>query len=246
MLRTLLVLYSALAADALPTLSRVKCRRSRVLVLSDANMAVPSVGPLPTSLSGRSVFLSGPVANGFGRGSRKLGIPTANLPCSLFQEQLSELPCGVYVGWARVRGGVHKAVCNVGFSPTFEGAENPEKIVEAHLIETFDKDFYEEIMSLLLLGYIRDERKFSGIEELLSTIRADIACASADLDKPPHAELATAAVLRHDGATVPIYRILDAGCNELSTLAEDDGQPQTGAADCGPAPPEGFIWGGEF
>ena len=38
--------------------------------------------------------LCGPVATGFGRGSKKLGVPTANLPCSLFQEALADLSCG--------------------------------------------------------------------------------------------------------------------------------------------------------
>ena len=61
---------------------------------------------------------------------------------ALFQEQLAELPCGVYVAWAGVRGEIHKCVCNIGFSPTFAGAENPEKIVEAHIMESFENDFY--------------------------------------------------------------------------------------------------------
>ena len=56
----------------------------------------------------------------------------------------------------------HKAVVNVGFSPTFEGQENPEKIVEAHLM--FDDtelaspldppDFYHEMMRLQLIGFL--------------------------------------------------------------------------------------------
>ena len=74
--------------------------------------------------------LRGPVASGFGRGSKKLGVPTANLPCSLYQEQLASLECGVYVGWAGLRGEVHKCVANVGFSPTFDDEANREKIVE--------------------------------------------------------------------------------------------------------------------
>ena len=150
------------------------------------------VGPLPAALCGALPALRGPVANGFGRGSKKLGIPTANLPCSLFQDALEELPCGVYVGWAAVRGGVHKCVCNIGFSPTFAGAENPEKIVEAHVMHEFDNDFYGEAMGLLLLGFIRDERKFGGLDELLSTIHSDIDTARAELDVTPLAQAAQA------------------------------------------------------
>ena len=67
----------------------------------------------------------------------------ASLPSSLFSSALINVPTGVYVGAAvtegssdekKGRGVVHKAVANVGYSPTFEGAENKEKIVEAHLI----------------------------------------------------------------------------------------------------------------
>lgn len=68
------------------------------------------------------------------------------LPASLFQSALEELQTGVYFGWAVIehqqqrsqskkgRNTPLKAVVNVGYSPTFEGKENKEKIVEAHLI----------------------------------------------------------------------------------------------------------------
>jgi hypothetical protein len=71
--------------------------------------------------------LRGPVAKGYGRGGKKLGVPTANLPKSLFKEALSDMPTGVYCGWATVdndKGETSppiKAVVNVGYSPTFVG-----------------------------------------------------------------------------------------------------------------------------
>jgi len=61
----------------------------------------------------------------------------------LFEAAIVNLPADVYVGAAVIegssdemkgRGVVLKAVVNVGYSPTFEGEENKEKIVEAHLI----------------------------------------------------------------------------------------------------------------
>ena len=180
--------------------------------------------------------MSGPVANGFGRGSRKLGIPTANLPCSLFQEELTELPCGVYVGWAGVRGDVHKCVCNVGFSPTFAGKENPEKIVEAHLMASFDTDFYGETMRLLLLGFIRDERKFSGIEELLATIKGDIEAGRAELDVEPLASLSSAPFLLGGADDVDVSFSLLSDSELTGTTFADTGS-------LGPPPPIGFTWG---
>ena len=125
-----------------------------------------------------NIYLRGPVDTGYGRGGKKLGIPTANLPSSLFSNALQNVPTGVYFGWAVIedqrekdncatvssmkkKGGrneIHKAVVNVGYSPTFDGKENKEKIVEAHLIVedgVIDGDFYGETMRLSLHGFLR-------------------------------------------------------------------------------------------
>jgi len=83
-----------------------------------------------------------------------------NLPCSLFANVLQNVPGGVYFGWAVIEGDgekkdrnvIHKVVCNVGYSPTFDGEENKEKIVEAHLN---DGDFYGETMRLAFNGFLR-------------------------------------------------------------------------------------------
>ena len=213
------------------------------------------VGALPAALCGRLPALAGPVSQGFGRGSRKLGIPTANLPCSLFQQALAELPCGVYVGWARVRGRVHKCVCNVGFSPTFAGQENPEKIVEAHIIDTaFESDFYGESMGLLLLGFIREERKFGSLDELLATIKADIATASRALKEEPLSYCQYVPWLREAGGAEATFEMLDAMDTLYAAktieeqLAEQSSSTPAseGSSAGGPAPPAGFEWGGEF
>lgn len=44
------------------------------------------------------VQLHGEVASGFGRGSKQLGFPTANLPPGPLQKELEGLPKGVYFG----------------------------------------------------------------------------------------------------------------------------------------------------
>ena len=89
----------------------------------------------------------GVVDQGYGRGGKKLGVPTANLPASLFQNALQDVRPGVYFGWAALEeeenlppppaaaaNGNHPrvfpAVVNVGYSPTFEGQKNKEKIIE--------------------------------------------------------------------------------------------------------------------
>jgi riboflavin kinase len=147
------------------------------------------------------VRLRGNVDTGYGRGGKKLGFPTANLPSRLFQDALLGVPTGVYFGWAVLEGDSkgrntpHKAVVNVGYSPTFEGQENPEKIVEAHLM--FDKnmnpldppDFYGETMRLQLTGYLRPEVKFPSFAALIAQINQDVVDAKAALDQEPHVTL---------------------------------------------------------
>lgn len=146
------------------------------------------------------IRLRGNVDTGYGRGGKKLGFPTANLPSRLFQDALKDVPTGVYFGWAiledstgakKGRNTYQKAVVNVGYSPTFEGQENTEKIVEAHLMidpesETSimePADFYGETMRLQLHSFLRPEIKFPSFPDLIAQINADVADAKVALDQ---------------------------------------------------------------
>ena len=64
----------------------------------------PAVGgeqvPVDYALPGGPVLLGGPVVTGFGRGSRQMGVPTANIDPVPLQDVLSGLPLGVYFGCA--------------------------------------------------------------------------------------------------------------------------------------------------
>ncbi len=134
----------------------------------------------------------GPVTSGYGRGGKKLGFPTANLEPALFRKALQTVPTGVYFGWAVIEGRnvCHKAVVNVGLSPTFEGAENSEKIVEAHLLlEQPIDDFYGETMRLQLHGFLRPETKFDSFPALVAQITADAKEAKDALDLRPYVTL---------------------------------------------------------
>ena len=124
---------------------------------------------------------------------------SANLPSSLFAEALKDVRTGVYFGWAVIESPVedgsdggagydipHKAVVNVGYSPTFEGKENAEKIIEAHLMpESELSDFYGQKMRLLLGGFLRPERKFPSFPDLIAAINNDVVCAKQALDVEP-------------------------------------------------------------
>ncbi|CAI7896665.1 unnamed protein product, partial [Closterium sp. NIES-53] len=100
-------------------------------------------------------YIKGPVIKGFGRGSKVLGIPTANLPASSFTGHLAEHVCGIYHGWAGLKGrGVFKMVMSVGWNPFFN---NTHKTVEPWLLHDFGEDFYDEELRLVVVGYIRPE-----------------------------------------------------------------------------------------
>lgn len=63
------------------------------------------------------VGMAGPVIRGFGRGSKQLGIPTANLDAQAQGGVVDALPAGVYFGWASVGASadVHKMVMSIGW-----------------------------------------------------------------------------------------------------------------------------------
>lgn len=166
----------------------VVARRGQVHVVSTSTTTRLFATPLD-----QVVRLRGKVDEGYGRGGKKLGFPTANLPSSLFQNALEQVPTGVYIGWALIegaksdvvgRGIPQKAAVNVGYSPTFEGQENKEKIVEAHLIlEDGDSipDFYNEVMRLSLVGFLRPEKKFDSFPDLMAAITNDVETAKTTL-----------------------------------------------------------------
>ncbi|KAL3904370.1 MAG: hypothetical protein SGARI_004950 [Bacillariaceae sp.] len=137
----------------------------------------------------------GKVDQGYGRGGKKLGVPTANLKASSFDQALQNVATGVYFGWAALEDKtttiVYKTVVNVGYSPTFEGQENAEKIIEAHLMtedtvsgedDNFLPDFYGTPLRLQLIGFLRDEQKFDSFPDLIAQIHADIQDAKDALD----------------------------------------------------------------
>lgn len=115
---------------------------------------------------GRSYSVSGEVVHGEGRG-RKIGIPTANM--DVWSEQV--IPAnGVYAGWALLGDERHMAMTNVGIRPTFDGQT---VTVEPHLLD-FDRDIYGETLTFTFETRLRDEMRFSGIDELVAQIRADV------------------------------------------------------------------------
>lgn len=119
------------------------------------------------ALLGQPYEVRGVVVRGEGRG-KKLGYPTANVQ----QEAGFFIPRqGVYAIMAEVEGKRLPGVLNVGVKPTFH--ENlPEPIIEAHLFD-FDGDLYGKTVSIQFIAFLRSEKKFGSIDELIAQIHAD-------------------------------------------------------------------------
>ncbi|MGE5390023.1 MAG: bifunctional riboflavin kinase/FAD synthetase [Deltaproteobacteria bacterium] len=117
-------------------------------------------------LLGYYPMIEGLVVQGEKRGST-IGFPTANLAVPA---DLSIPNRGVYSARAEVEAKIYKAAVNIGNKPTFH-ADYPI-CVEAHLID-FAGDLYGKQVRLFFRHKIRDEKKFSGVEELMAQIARD-------------------------------------------------------------------------
>lgn len=172
------------------------------------------------------IRMTSTVVRGFGRGSKDLGIPTANLDLSQLQmhrvvdvdnntsqvlSSLQDIPCGIYWGYCRVGdaargpatpqsdrsddpessspsstlGVLYKTAISIGYNPTYG---NDHKTVEPHLIatetdprrhascsgETVLQDFYQQPIRLSVVGYLRPELPFEGLDKLVVAIKKDI------------------------------------------------------------------------
>lgn len=116
---------------------------------------------------GRPFALRGPVVEGDRRG-HTIGIPTANL--QLPDEQA--IPAhGVYAAWAVAGDQRVPSVVNVGVRPTFDG--NNKTIVESHLLD-YEADLYGHMLTLEFVARLRDEKRFDGVDALLTQIGTDI------------------------------------------------------------------------
>ena len=117
----------------------------------------------PYSLSGKTVL-------GHQLG-RTIGFPTLNLEPA--PHQFLPKP-GVYFCLAYFKGRFFKSIVNVGNNPTL--GDRPITI-EAYLFQYDGSEDYGFTLSLNFLHYLREEKKFSSLEELKDEIEKDKAFA---------------------------------------------------------------------
>ena len=112
--------------------------------------------------------VDGPVIHGEKRG-RGLGYPTANM--SIAGLHLPRF--GVYAVKADVLDGAHKGsyggAASIGIRPMF-GENRPN--LETYIFD-FDGDLYGARLSIALVEFLRPERKFNAVDDLVSQMAAD-------------------------------------------------------------------------
>ena len=122
---------------------------------------------LARRMLGRPYGVEGQVVRGASRGAT-LGFPTANL-----HPQNRVIPRGgVYVTATLIDGQWRRSVTNIGTRPTFGDALEPS--VETYVLG-WSGDLYGDVLRVRFLHRLRDEKKFSSIDELKTQIDRDVA-----------------------------------------------------------------------
>lgn len=151
--------------SVVPKLSVADEKISSTLIRSSLREGKMDIIPM---LLGRFYATTGVVIHGDKRG-RTIGFPTANVDV---WEDFILPPTGVYAVKIQVSGSWYQGVCNVGYKPTFNNEKPAKPSVEVHIFD-FNKDVYGEVAVVEWHLKIREEQKFSGIDQLVAQIDKD-------------------------------------------------------------------------
>lgn len=125
-----------------------------------------------THMLGEPWRVSGKVIGGAKRGTG-MGFPTANLP----MPKGTTLGHGIYAVRAHLDGLAHDAAAYLGTRPTFDDGQ---PVLEVFLFD-FNGDIYGREIEIEFVDFIRGDRRFRSVEELVAQMEADIAQAKAVL-----------------------------------------------------------------
>ena len=116
---------------------------------------------------GYEYSLSGSVIKGDQRGSQ-IGFPTANMNV----DKNIQIPKnGVYKVKVYLNEILYEGIMNIGHKPTV--SEDTRLSLEVHIFD-FNDDIYDADLTVYFNKFIRDEIKFSSIDELIQQISKDI------------------------------------------------------------------------
>lgn len=97
-----------------------------------------------------------------------IGTPTIN---QYFPEDFIVPKYGVYASRVKIEGEFYPSVTNVGIRPTVGGTS----LRSETCIFDFSENLYGKKIEVFLIKYLREEKKFSSIDELKTAIENDIA-----------------------------------------------------------------------
>lgn len=120
-------------------------------------------------LLGYDYFVYGEVSHGNHIGGSVLGIPTINV---IPPKNKLLPPFGVYVCEVLLGDQSYHGIANVGCKPTIKGSHPVG--VETHILD-FTGDIYGQKVWILFQKKVRDEMKFTSLEELKEQMQRDIA-----------------------------------------------------------------------
>lgn len=106
------------------------------------------------------------VIDGEKRG-RSIGFPTVN---QKYPKELVTVKFGVYKTLVDFEGRKYQGITNIGLRPTFKS----DYIISETYIKNFSDNLYGKVLRITPLSFLREEKKFSSIEELKKQIKADI------------------------------------------------------------------------
>lgn len=136
--------------------------------IPDEVMTALAAGDVPAArnLLGHPFQIRGMVVHGNHIG-RTLGFPTANIAPDVHSQIL--LQHGVYLVETVADDHTYYGLANVGIRPTINGTT---PTVEVHLLG-YSGDLYGQSLTTSFLQRIREERKFSNLQELADQISRD-------------------------------------------------------------------------
>lgn len=133
-------------------------------MISDGDMEGAS------AMLGRHFFIDHEVVHGKHLGTQ-LGFPTVN---HILNEIDITPATGIYATQTLVGNKIYQSVTNIGIRPTVSDSKNIT--CETHIIDLDDstKDLYGKKVRIIFFAKLREETKFSSVQELSSAIAADI------------------------------------------------------------------------
>ena len=172
--------YPELTAETVP-----KVKIGQTVVSSSKIRDYTSSGKLQQAaeLLGRAPSVLGRVVKGKQLG-RTIKVPTLNIN----PDHELYPPTGVYATMTRCGDSYFRSITNIGNRPTFDEGTNSDINIETHLFD-FSGNLYDHTIEVFFIEKIRDEKKFTSVNELKKNIEKDFSTAMKIFDSREHSHI---------------------------------------------------------